>query len=185
VRVCGCTLVCACVCHLCACFPIGIAFWKSPSRKIFAVEFDQLRGKARKPPNQPQHNSATSEDVPAEQVMVSISAMRKDIQALQACTWGKTGSFPPALKQNFIDCLKCKICQSAPFRPPIILAKCCSNIVGCQTCVDAWFSGTDALVKPCPICKCTRGYAQTTRLHGMDELCEALEAAKLLSDNIE
>ena len=142
---------------------------------------NQLRGKA--PRQSPVHHSSNNQDGENDRAMIStISAMRRDIQALQACTWGRAGNFPPALKRSLTDCLKCKICQGSPFSPPIILAKCCSNIIGCQGCVDAWFSGADALTKACPICKCERGYAHTSRFHGIDELCEVLESSKLLDD---
>lgn len=166
------------------CLLIGFTFWKSPSRKFYVVDSQQLRGKAHKPsPVQYSSNSQNGDD---DQTVVStITAMRRGIQALQACTWGRAGNCPPALKRSLIDCLKCKICQHSPFSPPIILAKCCSNIVGCQTCVDAWFSGADALTKVCPICKCERGYAHTSRFHGIDELCEFLESSKLLDDAID
>ena len=160
------------------CSLIGFTFWRSPARKFYVVDSQQLRGKAHRPtPVTTASNSQEDEQT----VVGTVNALRRDIQALQACMWGMSANFLSALKQSLMDCLKCKICQSSPFTLPIILAKCCSNILGCQTCMDAWFSGPEALTKVCPICKCDRGYANTLRLHGIDEL---LDTSKLL-DNAE
>ena len=37
-------------------------------------------------------------------------------------------------------------------------------------CVNQWYEGTDGLLKSCPLCRADRGYADTMRLHGLDEV---------------
>ena len=72
------------------------------------------------------------------------------------------------------DSLKCKICHISPMKPPIILAKCCRSILGCESCVNRWYEETDALTKLCPGCQGERGYAETIRLHGLDDLLSGI-----------
>lgn len=67
-----------------------------------------------------------------------------------------------------MDTMKCTICMAVPIKPPIIITKCCKNMLGCEACVNTWFSGPDALTKPCPLCKSERGYNETMVLRGLD-----------------
>ena len=53
---------------------------------------------------------------------------------------------------------------------PVVMAKCCHSIIGCEVCVNAWFSGPEALTKSCPRCSSERGYNETMRLMGLDHL---------------
>ena len=110
----------------------------------------------------------------------SVREIHNKIEGLESKIWAKQGSVPSHFKQRLEDSLKCKICQVSPIKPPIIMAKCCTNIIGCQGCTDGWFSGPNALTKSCPICGTERGYANTARLHGLDELCEEVETSHLL-----
>ena len=58
-------------------------------------------------------------------------------------------------------------------KPPLVMAGCYKNIIGCEQCVNTWYgiSGSyeELMKKPCPICNVDRGYAQTSRLHGLDD----------------
>ena len=56
-----------------------------------------------------------------------------------------------------------------PVRPPVIVTKCCKVVLGCDSCVNDWFSGPDALTKSCPSCRAERGYNETMLLRGLDE----------------
>lgn len=80
----------------------------------------------------------------------------------------KYSSIPIALRHLIEDAFKCKICLKAPLIAPI-MSRCCKAIVGCETCVNQWYSGKDALTKTCPLCRAQRGYHKTMMLRGMDE----------------
>ena len=60
-------------------------------------------------------------------------------------------------------------------RYPILLAKCCKSIIGCEECVNRWYSGPDALTKSCPRCRSERGYNETMRVLGLDDLLTGLK----------
>ena len=157
----------------------GLKFWKTPSRKIYAVEKEKLRGKLSRSPTLGTRAQESSEgtnrsaDCPESQqaleVIKSLKDLKADVEAVQMAIWVKNG-IPSGLRIALLHAFKCKICQATPFTPPIILAKCCTSIIGCQTCVDTWYSGTNALNKNCPLCQQDRGYAQTAILHGLDEI---------------
>ena len=54
--------------------------------------------------------------------------------------------------------------------PPVIFALCCKTIVGCQRCVDDWYTSAEreaVLSKSCPACRGDRGYSQTVRLNNL------------------
>ena len=48
------------------------------------------------------------------------------------------------------------------------MSKCCETIIGCERCVNGWFSGPEALTKTCPACRTERGYSETMVLRGLD-----------------
>ena len=50
---------------------------------------------------------------------------------------------PLALKRIIRDTFKCTICLAVPIKPPVIVTKCCKTILGCETCVNGWFNGTE------------------------------------------
>ncbi len=58
-----------------------------------------------------------------------------------------------------------------PVKPPVITTKCCKAILGCETCVNTWYSGTEA---SCPLCKAPRGYSEALELDNF-----LLEVAKI------
>ena len=71
------------------------------------------------------------------------------------------------------DTFQCKICLGIPIKPPAIMSKCCKTIIGCERCVNEWYSGPEALTKTCPSCRAERGYSETMMLRGLDRfLCE-------------
>ena len=150
-------------------------FWKTPSRKLFAVPKEQIKGK--KAPSGPGRRSPENEQSRFDK---SVEGIHGKIQELEMKIWAKQGNVPLHFKEMLEESLKCKICHASPIKPPVILAKCCNNILGCQVCANQWFSGPDALTKSCPICGMERGYANSARLHGLDELMEEVETSQLL-----
>lgn len=63
-------------------------------------------------------------------------------------------------------------------QPSIIIAKCC-DLLGCEACVDQWYSRRD-MAKNCPACGRPRGYTQTMRIHGLDDLLKSLKGNRKL-----
>ena len=155
-----------------------MAFWKAPKRKFFAI------------PQNPKNDSVTALAVtdlteePAskrpkqqwtqlEEAVKSITDLKTDVaQILQV---NKDMSIPLGLCQALSDVLKCKICHTVPMRPPIIYAKCCKSIVGCEECMNSWYNGEDALTKACPLCGLGRGYNETMRIMGFDNFIKKVQ----------
>ena len=85
----------------------------------------------------------------------------------------KDTKVPFDIKELIVASLTCKICREIPIKPPVIFAPCCKNIVGCQECIDKWYASenrSEVLSKACPVCITERGYSQTVRIHGIDDL---------------
>ena len=73
---------------------------------------------------------------------------------------------PPGLHRLLHDTFKCNICQSSPIRSPVMFTCCCKSILGCERCVDSWYSGEDGRSKKCPLCRSERAFTETVRIHG-------------------
>ena len=84
-------------------------------------------------------------------------------------TLNSTSPVPLGFKRVIKDTFKCMICHCVPIKPPVIVTKCCKQLLGCQDCVSTWFSGDDALTKSCPLCRSERGYSDTMVLRGISE----------------
>ncbi|KAL5463152.1 hypothetical protein EMCRGX_G032028 [Ephydatia muelleri] len=58
-----------------------------------------------------------------------------------------------------------------------------SNIpLGCEACVNLWYSGPDALEKTCPRCRAKREFCETMVVLGLDELVAG--AKSILGDDV-
>ena len=68
------------------------------------------------------------------------------------------------IKSMVSDLLEVNLCL-----PSIIATKCCSNLLGCEACVNNWYDGAQGLSKKCPHCNEARGYAFTHQFKGLDE----------------
>lgn len=162
-------------------------FWKTPNRKVFAVDKTQFRGKASRTldttaqnatPHQSLENPSDLGSQPnheVQEVLAQLADLKTKMDKIQLALWVKTNSIPTAFREALSHAFQCKICQVTPFVPPVILARCCTNIIGCQKCVDTWYSGPNALTKNCPLCQHERGYAQTSTIHGFDEVAMELQ----------
>ena len=96
-----------------------------------------------------------------------IQAIHQDMQCLFQID--KRMKIPTALYQKLAEAFKCNICHRAPIAPPVIFARCCKAIVGCQICVDTWFTGDEGISKKYPLCGTDRALPDTMRLHGLDD----------------
>ena len=52
-------------------------------------------------------------------------------------------SIPLGLKRIMMETFQCSISMSAPVVPPVIYARCCKHLLGCQSCVDTWYGGEE------------------------------------------
>ena len=158
---------------------VGIKFWKMNSRKFFTIpEKDLLapcrtksRGSAVQPIDLSSDGSTCNCAEAVGDLADDVPMLTRKIDRIFELT--KDTPVPLSLRGLLTNTLKCKICHQSPMKPPIIMAKCCRSIIGCNTCVNRWYEGDDALTKLCPCCKAERGYAETLRLHGLDDLLPA------------
>ena len=104
--------------------------------------------------------------------LASIRDMVTDMMTL-------TSDLPIGLWRVLRDTFKCQICHGVPVKPPVIVTKCCKNMLGRQACVDTWYSGTEAMTKTCPICRAERGCNETMILRGLTEFIESILAIYL------
>lgn len=88
----------------------------------------------------------------------------------------KDSAVPLGLLRVIKDTFKCSMCLGIP-EPPVVTTKCCKSILGCETCVNRWYSGPTALRKQCPLCKSERGYSDIMIMRGLDNFIA--EVAKL------
>ena len=54
-------------------------------------------------------------------------------------------------------------------KPPIIFARCCKSVIGCQSCVDTWYRGEERQQCTCPNCREARAYVETCKINGLDD----------------
>ena len=59
-------------------------------------------------------------------------------------------------------------------QPPVVVAKCCKSILGCESCTNNWYSGPDAMTKTCPLCRAERGFTETMILNGLHDFLRIL-----------
>lgn len=163
---------------------VGFKFWKVGSRKIFAVRQGDLKMKSSRKRGlvvisdsdsdddlQPLQRKPIREAPP--QLVEEVKEMRKDIQCLFQIT--NKMKISPGLYRHFKETFQCHICRCTPIEPPVIFTRCCHRILGCQTCVDAWYGGEDGISRTCPMCRFERAYSETTTLRGLDDFLRAIQ----------
>ncbi len=82
---------------------------------------------------------------------------------------------PAGLHRLLRETFRCTICCAAPITPPVIFARRCKNIVGCESCVDSWYRAPEGMLRTCPTCRAERAYAETTRIRGLDDFLVAIK----------
>ena len=102
-----------------------------------------------------------------------VDDVREDIETIKDTIQdilhlNNRSKFPLGLLRLLRDTFQCKICLGIPIKPPVILLKCCKTIIGCERCVNEWYSGSEALTKTCPSCRTERGYSETVIVRGID-----------------
>ncbi len=165
---------------------VGLKFWKAPRRKIFDVS-KNVRSKGKKRSGE-DFFSDSDDDVTPKRKKCGLPLTCGDVQDNILCTGIKvdqlkedlltlkvevedlsaSSNVPLGLKRVIKDTFQSKICLMVPINPPVVMSKCCRCIIGCEKCVNNWFSGEDALTKACPNCRAKRGYSETMLLRGLD-----------------
>ena len=165
-------------------------FWRVPTRKFYAVKRErrEKRKLKRRAPRQDSSSDTDdflpfinvtkkrANDAPSSEIRIireDISAIRHDIQYLHHID--KRMKIPTALHRKLSDAFKCNICQHSPITPPVIFARCCKSIIGCQSCVDTWYRGDSGISKKCPLCGTERALPETMRLHGLDDFLQGIQ----------
>ena len=163
----------------CICLKIGLKFWKVNARKFLAVPEESL-GKPAKMPRAGQIAGldASPQAVPCNDCCRDIvDDMKRKLDLTFKVAAGT--KIPIGLQKLLADGFKCKICQSV-IKPPVIASNCCKQLLGCDACIKTWYQDSPT-TKNCPWCNKEKGFPETMRLHGLDEL---LLATKDLVDDI-
>jgi len=103
----------------------------------------------------------------------SVATLKDDISKLVDVN--STMVMPLGLGKSISDLMKCKICHSMPMSPPLIYARCCKSILGCEKCANAWYNGDNVLTKQCPLCAQASGYNETQCVLGFDDFAQTLK----------
>ena len=167
--------------------PSGLKFWKAPRRKVYAIPpSDLARGLKLKSRKSTEHDDddyelASSSKRPINDILddmkddtSEIVAAVRDLRELD-----KDSSIPVALQSLIRDAFKCKVCLRTPLTAPPIMSRCCKAILGCEACVNQWYSGEDALTKSCTLCRAQQGYTETMILRGLDDFLSGVAKVML------
>ena len=176
----------------------GLAFWKCPQRQIFAVSkgaIEKLKrnsaGPSRKRPSSTLDDDEDDDDFEPtvkykknkdklDELISHVSEIKESLDNVMTLT--EETPIPLPLKRILQDSFTCVVCHASPMKPPILISKCCKTILGCETCINGWYSGPDALTKTCPTCRATRGYNETMQLKGLDDFLRQVRAARTHQD---
>ena len=148
---------------------IGLAFWKCVRRKVYAVL--QNDDSTSEEEDGAHDNSDLRPHSRADRwtkLLDKVEAIGHDIDDIKSSTRDSKANLPLRLQRDIPDVFKCSICHGSPLRPPVIIAKCYKNIIGCEECINTWYNGENAMTKTCPLCRADRGYAETMRLNGLE-----------------
>ena len=102
-----------------------------------------------------------------------VSSIKDSLTDLFALN--ESSKIPLGLKKVFGETFKCCICHRVPIQPPMSVTKCSKTILGCDTCVNTWFSGLDMFTKLCPACRSERGCNKTIVIRGLDKFLTQMD----------
>ena len=135
------------------------------SRKVFAIPRD-VQPSAKK-----RHRCSSSDE---EDFSLGDRLDAIDYKISKILAVSPHLKVPLGLSTQLFDTFRCNICKASPLRPPAIFARCCKRIVGCMQCTDEWYRGEEGLLKKCPLCRGDRGYADTSKILGLDDLLKTI-----------
>ena len=96
----------------------------------------------------------------------SKGVSKKQVQSVLEIT--KFMKFPPGLYALVISTFKCNI-SLGMITPPVIFARCCKNVLGCEACVNELYTGDEGMRKRCPLCSSERALSETCRINGLND----------------
>ena len=76
------------------------------------------------------------------------------------------------------EAFSCIICRRIPAKKPLIACSEFNGLIGCQKCVNEWYSGIQGLQEKYPKCRCERGLTKTVVLKGFDKLLQQIRNLK-------
>ena len=167
----------------------GLKFWKVGSRKIFAVHVRDLKKAGHYTPDSSSSDVDELQEPPKKKFSpVVVSDIDKNIRALKGqldslLVVQGTLKIPLSFRKLVVESFKCLICHNI-MKPPIIFARCCKRLIGCEECVDEWYRGGDnpqTLIKYCPQCRTERAYSESCRIYGIDDFLQGMR--KIIVDN--
>ena len=180
-------------------FITGLKFWKSPRRKVFAVPIGDRKMHKRKRQNEVMSIDSDSDEptpkrakdntsIKISRIESKVNDVREDVDAMKEAIkdilhLNENSKRPMGLQRLICDAFQCKVCLAIPIKPPVIMSKCCKSVIGCERCVNAWYTGPEALTKTCPACRTERGYSETMILRGLDSFL--LEIKKVVQTDDE
>ena len=155
-------LICT-VCSLVYYFIItGLAFWKVPSRKLYAVKQTDLEPREQVDGNDDELTPRGTKRFRKE-IKEGVHEIKEEFRTLQSLL------LPNCLRDQMLALAKCCICQVI-IQPPVLMANCCNSIVGCEQCILQMHASGDS--PACPLCRDAE--FPTTKLNGFNEFLSAL-----------
>ncbi|MDA8003254.1 MAG: hypothetical protein MPL62_18365, partial [Alphaproteobacteria bacterium] len=101
-------------------------------------------------------------------ILNSLQEVEEKLDSIFRVT--KNDKIPFGIKTSLSEVFQCKICLRC-VSLPVMVATCCGQLIGCQSCTDTWYTtGPDIMKKTCPACRAERGAARLCQLRGMDSL---------------
>lgn len=169
-------------------YTLGLSFWKSPRRIIYAVLRSKLLSIHKQKKKSVQSFDESDDDdfevTPKKKrriddIMCKVEKVGRDVNNLKGLVTeivavSKEMKVPFGLMKMMRTNFKCKICHRIPLCPPIIISKCCKVIRGCESCVNKWYSNGQS--QCCPSCGSERAYNETMILKGLDDFLTDIKA---------
>ena len=146
---------------------------------MFAITRSSLKGKSRKRDYDIVDSDFEETPKPKKErrtllvIETKLDNVKDDVESIKemvedVCHLNERCKLPLGLYRIVRESFQCRICLSVPMKPPIVISRCCKVIIGCERCVNGWYSGAEALTKTCPSCRTERGYSETMVLKGID-----------------
>ena len=153
-------------------------FWRVGSRKVFAVESQQVVSRKEPGPSISKKQKTSKYDhegMCGNEVKKEFQEIKEELKKYRelAIKHQFSSSFLSAIDEAF----KCVICKRSPSMLPLIGCSSCSSLVGCEACVIDWF-GND-VSKTCPRSRTPRGLRKSFVLKGFNDLIARINVLNL------
>lgn len=100
----------------------------------------------------PQPSTKRRKEEHMQIIQTDIQSIKADVE-IKSLTMDPKTQTPLGLKNQVCEtfkCCICHVCHVVPIRPPLIIAKCCKSIIGCEQCINEWYGGRRWIVKNLP-----------------------------------